>query len=366
MRRFISLRWKLFFSYVLISLIGMTLLIVVVHLMTIISVSGTADPDEPTITPEEAAFVRIVDQGVAAAALTALFFSLTASNYFARRIVQPIKDLSGVSEQMALGSYHIRVDVGPEDELAVLSRNMNQLATALDQTERRRMALISDVAHELRTPIMTISSYAEGMIDGVIPPEPDSLVLIQREAARMKRLVEDLTLLSRAEAGQLMVNLQPIQLATVIDYLVAQLGSQCEEQGLELTVALPPDLPLVYADQQRIEQVLINVLVNAMRYTPTGGRIAISAEQDHAAVRVIVHDTGIGIAAENLGQIFDRFYRVDASRARHSGGTGVGLAIARHLMRAQHGEIWAESPGLGAGATFVIVLSTTRPASYPP
>ncbi|NTV62251.1 MAG: HAMP domain-containing protein [Oscillochloris sp.] len=363
MRRFISLRWKLFFSYVLISVVGMLLLIAVTHLMTIISVSGTStDPQAATITPEEAAFVGIVDQGVIAAALTALAFSLVVSNLLARRIVQPLKDLSEISQQMSCGNYHIRVAVGTEDELAVLGRTMNELATALEQTERRRLALLSDVAHELRTPIMTIDSYTEGMIDGVIPTEPDSLALIQREAARMKRLVDDFSLLSRAEAGQIVLNFQPLDIVAIVGYLAAQFGLQCEDEELELLVDLPSELPPVYADQQRIEQVLINVLVNAIRYTPAGGTIKIGAEQSAAALRLIVRDTGVGIAPENLGLIFDRFYRVDSSRSRHSGGAGVGLAIARHLMRAQHGDIWAESAGLGAGSTFVILMSTIPPA----
>ncbi len=357
MRRLSTLYWRLFFSFVLITAIGMAVLIAVAHLMTVIVVSGTtADPSISAITPTEAAFIRIIDQGVVAAAGTALIVAAVVSLYLSRQMIRPIRELSAASEQMAEGSYHVRVDVGANDELAALSRHMNQLAAALDQTEQRRLALLADVAHELRTPIMTIASYAEGMIDGVIPMEPASLALIQRETTRMRRLVEDLSLLSRAEAGQLSVSLQPVDLAAMIDYLVAQITPQCEDQDLTLTVVLPHGLPPVLADPQRIEQVLINVLVNAVRYTPAGGKIRISADLPPSVVRLIVRDTGVGIAPENLSLIFDRFYRVDASRSRHSGGTGVGLAIARHLMRAQGGDIWAESPGVGAGSVFFIAL----------
>ncbi|EFO79075.1 histidine kinase [Oscillochloris trichoides DG-6] len=359
MRRFISLRWKLFASYVVINIFGMLLLIGMTHMMVVGSVSGTVtDPNEPMVTEEEALFVYLVDEGVIASAVTVMIFSVIVSNEFAQRIIQPIKDLSLASQEIAHGSYHIRLKARAEDELAVVGRSMNQLATSLEQTEQRRMALLSDVAHELRTPIMTIDSYAEGMIDGVIASDPANLAIIQREAARMRRLVDDFSLLSRAEAGQLTVNLQPLDLAQVVGYLTAQFRPECEDEGISLVVNLPAHLPLVYADQQRIEQVLINVLVNAIRYTPPGGTIKIRAELHPGSVRLLVQDSGIGIAPDQLPMIFDRFYRVDASRSRHSGGAGVGLTISRHLMHAQHGDIWAESPGLGAGSTFVIVLRT--------
>lgn len=330
MRWLTSLRWRLFGSYMLISLLSMLLLLLISHVIT---------------------------QGEVLATAAAVISAASVSLYLSQRLIRPLQQLSAASQRIAMGSYHTRVEVGYPDELATLSQQMNQLAQALEQTEQRRMALLTDVAHELRTPIMTIDSYAEGMIDGIIPVEPASLTLIQRETARMKRLVEDLALLSRAEAGQLPVNMRPVDLIALIDYLVTQIGSQCEEEGLQLHVDLPQNLPLVQADLQRIEQVLINVLVNAIRYTPAGGTIRISAERHATMVCVAVHDTGIGIAPENLPLIFERFYRTDSSRLRHSGGVGVGLTIARHLMHAQHGEIWAESPGIDAGTIFFISLT---------
>ncbi len=227
---------------------------------------------------------------------------------------------------------------------------------ALEQTEQRRLALLADVTHELRTPLTTIEGYMEGLIDGVIAPEPQIFAMIQHEAVRLKWLTEELVLLSRAEAGQLRISPQPTDLPTLIEHSAAQFQPQFAAQEIQLALRMPPELPEVLADPNRLEQILINLLSNALRYTPAGGQVAIIAEPYDFFVQLAVQDSGIGIAAEHIPHIFERFYRVDKSRARKSGGTGIGLTIARHLVYAQGGEIWVESAGLGRGATFYVTL----------
>jgi histidine kinase len=196
----------------------------------------------------------------------------------------------------------------------------------------------------------------EGLIDGVIEPEDRIFAMIQHEAVRLKWLIEELALLSRAEAGQLRVTPRPTELAELAERVSAQFLPQFNAKKVHLVLKLPPDLPVVLSDPDRLEQIMINLLSNALRYTPTNGTVTVSAEAHDFFVQIGVRDTGIGIPAEHLPHIFERFYRVDKSRNRQSGGTGIGLTIARHLVYAQGGEIWVESGGLGHGATFYITL----------
>jgi signal transduction histidine kinase len=212
------------------------------------------------------------------------------------------------------------------------------------------------VAHELRTPLTTIEGYMEGLIDGVIAPEARIFAMIQHESIRLKWLIEELALLSRAEAGQLRLTPRPTELGMPIERVIAQFQPQFAAKHVQLELTIPPDLPDVLADPDRLEQIMINLLANALRYTPAGGCVTITAEAHDFFVQIGVRDTGIGIAAEHIPHIFERFYRVDKSRARQSGGTGIGLTIARHLVYALGGEIWVESAGPGQGATFYVTL----------
>jgi histidine kinase len=289
-------------------------------------------------------------------AFAALAAAVVVSLFVSRRIVEPLQELSSVSRRLAQGYYRERTTIRSEDELADLSQSINQLAEALEQIEQRRLALLADVTHELRTPLTTIEGYMEGLIDGVIAPEPQIFAMIQHEAVRLKWLTEELALLSRAEAGQLRVAPQPSELPGLLEHVAAQFMPQFNAQDVLLELRLPPELPTIIADPNRLEQVLINLLANALRYTPAGGRVALVAEAHDFFVQIAVQDTGVGITAEHIPHIFERFYRVDKSRARKSGGTGIGLTIARHLVYAQGGEIWVESAGLGYGATFYFTL----------
>jgi histidine kinase len=219
-----------------------------------------------------------------------------------------------------------------------------------------RQQLIGDVAHELKTPLASIKGYMEGLEDGVISATPETFQLVHREASRLQRLVQDLQELSRTEAGQVNLSLQPADPYPLIETTVNRIRPQFAEKRLELCIDLPETLPHVFADPDRTGQILMNLLGNALQYTPADGSVTISALNDGKFVRFSLSDTGIGLGKEDKERIFQRFFRVDKSRSRSSGGSGVGLTIARYLVEAQGGDIWVESEGVGRGSTFHFTL----------
>jgi histidine kinase len=366
-----QLRWKLFVSHFIIVLMAYVVLLAAANVLTSLGWTsfapltlGAAAAETGQIhsgvTNEAVAlqeqFQSVVQQALLISGFAALTAAVLVSLFVSRRIVEPIQTLSNVSRRLAQGLYRERIYLQADDEIAQLAQGVNQLAEALDQTERRRLALLADVTHELRTPLATIGGYMEGLVDGVVSANPATFNLILRETRRLQRLIEDLELLSRVEAGQLPVVARAIDLRSVLEAQIAQFEPLFSSNHVTLSLDVPEQLPQVWADPDRVAQVLINILANAYRYTPAGGQVTVQVSTDDHEVRVAVIDSGIGIAAEHLPHLFERFYRVDKSRARNSGGSGIGLAIARHLIYAQGGEIWAESDGIGKGARFIFTL----------
>lgn len=287
-----------------------------------------------------------------AAILVAVVVSLAAS----RRIAQPLERLLIAAQRIAAGHYRERAPVQGDYELARLADQFNTMAAALEDAELRRVVLIGDVAHELRTPLATIAGYIEGMLDGVVEPDEGAWALVLDEVNRLRRLTGDLQELSRVEAGQVALHLTAVAPAALSAAAVARLEPQFAEKGVGLHVQVPTDLPPVNADLDRALQVLINLLGNALHYTPAGGEVTVQAMPADDAVQWEVRDTGIGIAAEHLPHLFERFYRVDKARARATGGAGIGLTICKALVERHGGRIWAASAGLGQGATFYFTL----------
>jgi histidine kinase len=242
------------------------------------------------------------------------------------------------------------------DELAMLALSFNQMAAKLERTEAMRRQLIGDVAHELRTPLTALKGSLEGLIDGVLPSNPATLGQLALEADRMGKLVNDLQELSRVEAGAYELNRQPLMIEESVAAVSNRLARQFEEKGVALELEIPADLPPVFADEDRLGQVLLNLIGNALQYTPGGGRVRVTASQADGEVQVSVEDSGIGIPPEHLPHVFDRFYRVDKSRSRAGGGSGIGLTITRYLVEAHGGRIWATSRGLGQGSAFTFGL----------
>jgi histidine kinase len=294
---------------------------------------------------------------VTASVLSALLVSVVLS----RRIVAPVRVLTNASQHIAEGHYDERVHVDGTDEIAQLAMRFNQMAAQLEEVENMRRQLIGDVTHELRTPLTSIKGYMEGLIDGVLPSTPQTFNEIHREADRLSRLVDDLQELSRIEAKSYSLEIHSLPVSSLIQTTLKRLSPQAAAKQIQLQSKLPPDLPPVEADEDRITQVLVNLVANAIQYTPESGQVIISAVSQADRILLSVSDTGIGIPPEHLANLFTRFYRVDKSRSRSAGGgSGIGLTIAKHLVEAHGGQIWVESKGDGQGSTFTFSLKIAK------
>ena len=291
------------------------------------------------------------------AALAATIVAVALSIYLSRSVIAPLHAMSIATQDIAEGHYDKRVQVQGEDELAQLATRFNQMAEKLDQVEWMRQRLIGDVSHELRTPLTAIKGSMEGLMDGVLPADHETFFQIHAEADRLNRLVDDLQELSRVEAHAYELDLRPVDVSLMAKTAAKRLAPQFESKHIALNLDVDPGLPPAFADEDRAVQVLTNLTGNALQYTPEHGKVTISARQVDNEIHVSVHDTGVGIPAEHLQHVFDRFYRVDKSRSRIAGGgSGIGLTIARALVEAQGGKLRAESPGSDMGSTFTFTM----------
>ncbi|GMR02456.1 MAG: ATP-binding protein [Acidimicrobiia bacterium] len=285
-------------------------------------------------------------------AVTAVVASIIA----AQRIAQPVERMSNAARRLARGQYSERVPVPREVELATLAEDINTLAQSLETTEARRLQLINEVAHELRTPLTTIEGYMEGLLDGVFEPTEEVFGATAREAARLKRLAADLSLLSRAEEGALELQTKQLDLGEVAVEAADGLRPLFLEKDITFTVDGDGRLP-VTANADRLTQVFTNILGNAITYTEQGGRVVLTILRDGASATVTVTDNGKGLTQDDLARVFDRFHRVDPSLP---GGTGIGLTVARSLVRRHGGDITAHSRGPGTGSRFVVSIPLSR------
>lgn len=303
----------------------------------------------------DAALARSLNEGFLIAVAVALPLSVIISVLVARQLSGSARSLASASRRIAAGDYGQRVPVAGPVEVQEVAESFNSMAGALEGAERRRIELIGDVAHELRTPLTVLQGYLEALADGVFPASDETWAKLKAETDRLGRLAEELQDLSRAQAGQLAVTLSPVNAGDAVRTAAARLRPAFANKGLSLEVSVPPGLPSVLADSERLVQVLSSLLSNALRYT-LEGRAGIAARRLGDDIEISVSDTGIGIEAEHLPHVFERFYRVDRSRARSSGGTGVGLTIAAALVVAMGGSLRVDSAGAGAGTTFTLVL----------
>jgi signal transduction histidine kinase len=271
-----------------------------------------------------------------------------------RRTTAPIWDVMDAAERVADGDYEVRVaEQGPR-ETRELARTFNSMTERLQSNETQRRALLADVTHELRTPLTVMQGNLEALLDGVYPHDDEHLAPILEETRVLARLVEDLRTLSLAESGALKLHKEPTDLEILIEETAAAFRTQADTDGVQLLVNTPGDLPPLELDPVRIREVIANLITNALRHTPAGGLIEITATQAQSQIQLTVRDTGSGIAPDDLPHIFDRFYKSEQSR-----GTGLGLAIARNLVAAHGGEITVQSQ-LGGGTTFRITLKTSE------
>ncbi|GAB4202263.1 MAG: ATP-binding protein [Roseiflexaceae bacterium] len=345
MSRWRQLRWRIVAVQALVIVVGVATLALIADLLAARAVA-------PVLLP---AFRAAVGQALMVAALAATVVGAVASLLLARQILRPLEHLARSSQRIADGHYDERVVVPAADELAAVARSFNQMADALAQVEHQRITLIGNVAHELRTPLAGLEGYLEGLQDGVLPSDPATIGAMQHEVRRLRRLVDDLQQLSRVEAGQIALRVETFDVVPLVQRVVTQLRAQLLGQRLEVRVE--GDGPLwVRADADRTAQILVNLLGNAIRYTPDDGMILVRVDRGNGQARIAVADNGIGIPTEALPYLFERFYRVDPSRSRGSGGSGIGLTIARHLAWALGGDLTAASAGPGQGSTFTLLL----------
>jgi signal transduction histidine kinase len=299
------------------------------------------------ITNPASTFLTSVKRSILISVLTAGAISLVLVLLFALQITAPVRQMQKAAGAIARGDLSQRVPVRSRDELGDLALTFNHMAGSLAAAETQRRQLLADIAHELRNPMAVIQANAEAMQDGVLPLDLVQVNTIHAETLLLGRLIEDLRLISLAEAGELRLDRAETDLANLL-YLVAdRIRPQCQQKKIALELVIPENLPPVIGDKDRITQVVNNLVGNALRYTPDGGVINIRAEAVAGGAAVSVTDNGSGIAAEDLPWIFDRFYRVDKSRTRASGGSGLGLAIVKQLVAAHGGQVSAVSPVTG-------------------
>ncbi|MBG0788397.1 MAG: HAMP domain-containing protein [Anaerolineaceae bacterium] len=377
--------WKFFFSYFSLVLIGMLVMGVIIRvalpglfnnqlvaMSTIFSNYGISETGHMMggrgmmggsllYSDLYGVFNKIILEAFIYAFFPSIFIALVLSAMMSRRFVRPLKQMGEAADRIAAGDYQERLPLGPElsggqDELQRLGRRFNLMASRLEKVEENRQKWLSDVAHELRTPLTVIKGSMEGLMDGVLEPDSATLERVYRQADRLERLVNDLQELNRIDEGGLELDIKPILLNLVIANVLQTMRINFANQGITLEEDLPDRPITVLADEDRLEQILINLLGNALRYTSDGGRVVVSAQALEAMTEVAVSDDGAGISAEHLPYIFDRFYRVEESRSRQEGGSGLGLAIVKKLVEAQGGQITVDSMGLGKGAAFKFTL----------
>lgn len=363
-----SLRHKIFLAHLLVIAVGIvTLFVATLSIAPTLFdrlMAAMMGPNASSMDGMMSGMAETTTQAFRVAMLQALLLSagaaslaaVAASLFVSTQIVTPLQRLLAASRRIAAGYYAERVHAGADDELGALAMQFNTMAAELESAERRRVALIGDVAHELRTPLATIEGYTEGLLDGVVAPGAETWALLHDEVGRLRRLVQDLQELSRAEARQLPLHIRPVDPAVLVAQTLARIAPQFAEKGIVLTNDVSADLPSVQADADQIIQVLINLLGNALRYTPPDGTVNVRTARMDGAIAFQITDTGVGIAPEHLPHLFERFYRVDKARSRALGGSGIGLTIAKALVETHDGRIWVTSPGSGQGSTFSFTL----------
>lgn len=360
MRR-LTLRLRLFLSYALVAVVGAAVMAAVIeivgrqlfdHHMTGMGfeMGGHAGAGMADL---QATFGWALTRALLVALAVSLVAAVAAAVLVAGRLLRPIDAIRDATHRLAAGHYEQIVPEPHEPELAALVRDVNSLGRALDATERRRAALIGDVAHEMRTPLTAVRGYTDGLADGIFPAE-EVLPKIGVELQRLERLAADLASVSRSEEGALHLHLADDDLGDIVGAATERLRAQYRDRNVQLIVDAGRVAP-VRADRDRLIQALTNVIGNALSYTPAGGTVRVSLEPgQNASAAVTVTDTGIGLAPGDEDRVFERFFRVDSRR--HAGGSGVGLTIARSIARAHGGDLTAASSGLGKGSTFRLVL----------
>lgn len=317
------------------------------HIGTVLVTANSGRPG-----PAEQRYMERADQALLGASLVAVTVAAFFAFFAASSYTKPLRQLTEASHAMKRGVFQQEVPVTSDDELGALTLAFNQMSADLARAQKARRQMTADIAHDLRTPLTVITGYLEAMCDGTLPPTSERLNTVRREAEQLHRLVADLRTLSLADAGELTLAREPVQLHALIDQTVKAFEQRAAAKGIELTVVAPENLPVLELDPERMARVLANLLANGLHHTPRDGAVVLSATESSGDIEISVTDTGPGIAPENLPHVFDRFYRADASRTDddgHSGHSGLGLAIVKSIVETHGGSVSVESdPGKGS------------------
>ncbi|MEW5706177.1 MAG: ATP-binding protein [Actinomycetota bacterium] len=313
--------------------------------------------------PVELDYLQSVNRWIWIVGIITSVLAALAGTLFAKRITAPLKQLANAAKKISHGDLAHRVSVDTNDEIGEVARSFNSMAKSIEKSNQLRRRLLADIVHEIKTPLTVLRGNLEAMLDGVIDPTPKKLAAIHTETLLLSRLLDDLRDLSLAEEGKLNLKVQEENIGSIISQVVEMFRPRASEESKHLELVLDEDIEPILVDRDRISQVLYNLIANAFQYTKEGDYIRISARldstiaggADNPVILVCVEDTGEGISEDDLPYVFDHFYRVDESRSRASGGSGIGLAIVKHLVEAHAGKVWAESE-LGKGSKFFFTL----------
>lgn len=305
-------------------------------------------------TDNDINYLNTLNKLLLLAAAFACILSFFLGYFMAKHLTKPISRVIRTSEQISEGNFNVRVnEVSSTTEIVELTYAVNTLAEALGEQERLRKRLTADVAHELRTPIANLQSHLEAMIDGIWEASPERLKSCNEETIRLTKIVSDLSTLARYDGEIVTLNKECFDLSELIKSIEASF----EKEFADKSISFETDVQTQYinADRDKIAQIIVNLIANALKYTSGGGKVKIIAAEENREVKISIKDTGIGISKEDLPYIFERFYRADKSRSRESGGSGIGLAIVKSLVEAHGGSISVKSEQ-GIGSEFVIVM----------
>lgn len=302
-------------------------------------------------TPE-GDFLLSINRAIFLSALAATGIALLLGGLLAYTLTRSLRELTAATRELARGKLGHQVPVHSRDELGQLALSFNAMSTELAHSNELRRQMTADIAHDLRTPLSVILGYTEALSDQKLEPTPEMYAIIHTEAQHLSRLIDDLKTLSLADAGELSLIYQHIAPGDLLQRAADAQRVRAQAEQVDLIVQVQPELPAVQVDVERMAQVLGNLVNNALRYTPAGGNIILSAEVKNGEVLLHVADTGVGIPPEDLPNIFERSFRGDKARQQRDGETGLGLAIAKSLVEAQGGQISVEStPGKGTRFT---------------
>jgi signal transduction histidine kinase len=308
-----------------------------------------------TSNTPEGIFLRNVTSATLLSAGVAVLLALVLGGLLAFTMTRSLRELTEATVEIAKGKFGKQVKVRTKDEIGDLALSFNQMSLDLDKATKARQQMTADIAHDLRSPLSVITGYAEALSDNKLPGNQEVYTILLQETRHLDRLVDDLRLLSLADTGELSLMLQPIAPRVFLERVAARHAVAADQQKIILEITTAEGLPQVNIDVERMSQVFDNLIVNAFRYTPDGGKVLLGADFIQSDVQFTITDTGLGIANDDLPHVFDRFYRGDKSR-QHNGESGLGLAIAKSIVEAHGGKISVESVS-GLGAKFTITLT---------